>query len=313
MFVACALSKSRVRGSQLCGVWICPARCPESLAGCGCAGCVYGEVRSGAVSAQTGEPQISVGSNSDQLSLAQLQEKYASVADWRGSDGSNNTSSGAAVYADASSVLPKTTMTDASSGGDGKGRLIVSGGDVPQDDEAEVVAERKQAQQDAPMAAAKALAMDMLNQRPDLDPDKVVQWALKNASSDSRAGVPLGGMQIDSSLTSPALIQMPISPDVQALGSGLEAGIKNIILGAFELGPARVFDVAQAGLKWVHSEVTGETVDLMPFSQMGTEVQNSGMGTTGALRTAAIDTALVSPPGLIWSAGQTGAKLGTGL
>ena len=99
----------------------------------------------------------------------------------------------------------------------------------------------------------------------------------------------------------------PVSEVVRGIGDVAEAGV----VGFADITIAPLADVAQAGLKFIHGAVTGDVRDLVPLSTFGNSVVTQGAGTAQGLKTAAINTAMVSPLGLGYSAFHSSYDLTT--
>ena len=104
-------------------------------------------------------------------------------------------------------------------------------------------------------------------------------------------------------------IELPHPVFEVARGIGDVAGAGALGLLDITLAPAA--DVVQAGLKFVHGAVTGDVRALVPLSTYGSSVVTQGAGSVQGLKTAAINTAMVSPLGMVYGAYQSSHDLTT--
>ncbi|WP_426161468.1 hypothetical protein [Pseudoduganella sp. R-34] len=107
----------------------------------------------------------------------------------------------------------------------------------------------------------------------------------------------------------PAPITIEVSDVVADAVTGVGHGLQNLALGAAE-PMLQVADVMQASLKMLHGSVTGDYESLTPLSAMGTQLGETGGGTSDGLLMTGKNVVSMLPP---VAAAQVGWGVGSSL
>ena len=107
----------------------------------------------------------------------------------------------------------------------------------------------------------------------------------------------------------------PITIEVPRVVSEVAGGVGDVVAGGIvglaDITVMPIADMAQAGLKALHTAVTGQAQDLTPLSTFGNSVVNGNAGTWEGLKVTGKNVFDVSPVGMVYHAGTGGYGLTT--